>query len=221
MPINLDNLIQHIVNTRTIKQMSPDDCAHMLGISSQDYINFEQGDSFLSLPELELLANYLGVSVQSMMTEENMPDLTNIYMLRDSVRAQYKSLRHKMICAKIIHQSKAEAINLDELQQLTNIPNEKLIGYQQDAAPIPINHLMEIANALSLPLEGFINHKDTTQIIMDTQKKQQDWHPEIQQDKIAEEQETAYQTLIDAIKTMPIDEQARVAKIVLNVLKNQ
>lgn len=219
--MNLDNLINHIVNTRAIKQLSQEDCAHMLGISTQDYINFEQGKGFLSLPELELLSNYLGISLQNLLSEKILSDASQINMLRDSFRPHYKTLRDKMIGAKMAQESSIKAITLDELQQASGIPLEKLTDYQQGSAPIPINHLIAIANALSFPLESFLNHKASTQIIVETENKQQDWHPELHQAEVAEDREKEYQILIDAIKAMPIDEQAKMAKFVLSVLKNQ
>lgn len=221
MPMNLENLINHIINTRNIKKLSQEDCAHMLGISTQEYSNFEQGEGFLSLPEIELLSTYLGISLRNLLSEKIISDSSQINMLQDSLRPHYMTLRHKMISAKMAHESSIKAISLDELKQAIGIPLEKLTAYLQGSTPIPINDLIAIADALSLPLEGFINQKDSTQIILETEKNQQDWHPELNQTEVAEDHEKEYQILIDAIKEMPIDEQANMAKFVLSVLKNQ
>ena len=219
--MNLENLINHIVNTRTIKQLSQEDCAHMLGISTEDYINFEQGVAYLSLPELELLSNYLGVSLENFLSDEIYSETSQINMLKESLRPYFKSLRNKMIGAKMAHECSLKAITLDELQQATGILLEKLTAFQQGSVPIPINHLKEIADALSLPLEGFINPQDNSQNIVESEKNQGDRHPQLHQTKTAEDRENAYQILIKAIKAMPINEQAKMAKFVLSILKNQ
>lgn len=221
MPANLNNFIEQVIKIRTIKQLSHKKLAKVLGISTQDYVNFEQGENHLAVPDLEIIAQYLGISLQVLIASEDDGDFSEINKLKDSVRPQYQSLRQKMILAKLESKRQEKDISLDELHFATEIPLEKLIAYQQDALPIPINHLIKIADALELPLEALINQQDHDPNEVEAISSDEDWQPENQEKRSDSDQEQAYQDLIEAIKSMPMDEQAQIAKKVLNVLKNQ
>jgi len=217
----LENLINHIINIRSIKQISQENCALMLGISTEVYGNFEDGVNFISLPELEILSNYLGISLETQYSDNISSEEPQINMLKEALRPQFKSLRNKMICAKLAHEIKEKATSIEMLQQISGIPIETLAAYLQESTPIPINHLCDIANALSIPLEGFTIYNDSTKKTVEDEDYLEDWSPKTPQIELVDSGEDTYQVLINAFKALPMNEQARITKLMLNVLKNQ
>jgi transcriptional regulator with XRE-family HTH domain len=221
MPTNLNNFIEQIKNTRTIKELNQEDCAQILDISAQNYADFEQGNAHLSLPELELLAKYLGLSLQSLTASDTQANTSAFKILHKSVRPRYKTLRQKMILSKLEADRSAKAITMTELHFATGIPLEKLLAYQKESSPVPIDHLIKMSDALNLPMQRLLNHENITQIILEPENETDHWHPEFHGEKQGRDHEQSYQNLLNAIKSMPMKEQAQIAKIVLNFFKNQ
>lgn len=221
MPTNLINFIEQIKTIRTTKELSQEDCANILGISTQNYVDFEEGITHLSLPELELLAKYLGLSMQSLTASDTQADSSAFKMLHKSVRPRYKTLRQKMILSKLEADRSTKAMTMTELHFATGIPLDKLLAYQKESLAVPIDHLIKMTDALNIPLQRLLNHEEITQIILEPENETEHWHPEFHGEKQGTDQEQSYQNLLNAIKSMPMKEQAQIAKIVLNFFKNQ
>jgi transcriptional regulator with XRE-family HTH domain len=221
MPTNLNNFIKQIKNTRRTKKLSQEDCAQILGISAQNYADFEKGNAHLSLPELELLTEYLGLSMQSLTASDTLADSSAFKMLHESMRPRYKTLRQKMILSKLEADRSTKAITMTELHFATGIPLDKLLAYQKESLPVPIDHLIKITDALNLPLQRLLNQENVTQIILEPENETKNWQPEFHGEKQGTDHDQSYQNLLNAIKSMPMKEQAQIAKFVLNFFKNQ
>jgi hypothetical protein len=86
---------------------------------------------------------------------------------------------------------------------------------------VPIDHLIKITNALNLPLQRLLNQENVTQIILEPENETKNWQPEFHGEKQGTDHDQSYQNLLNAIKSMPMKEQAQIAKFVLNFFKNQ
>jgi len=215
-----EKIIEQIKQVRTRKQQSIHNCAMILDISKVNYLKFENGEKPLSLPEIELLATYLGIPLQNLFDEGPVKD-DSLIILQDEVQPQYRNLRQKMIRAKMNAEKANKGLSLEDLHQETGIPLESLKFYENGDLPIPIHHLIKISKVLSLPMDAFFNQEIMAESRASQQKSQPNWqqeYPESDDEKRISAGE-AHSPLEIAISMLPIEDQAAMAKSLLEKLK--
>lgn len=222
MAQSTENIIHNIRKIRRLKQRSIHDCASILNISNEHYLQFEDGNAPLSLPELELLAIYFNIPVR-LFFEDKPPDTEPFAVLEEDIRGKYKRLRQKMILAQLEIEIEKENMTLEDLHEATNIPLDALQSYKNGNLSIPVQLLLQIIEALELEENAFYN-QDWWPISAagNTQDQQTHWQPEFPQDDTSpsEQANDPYQDLIRALKKIPKAEQAQIAKILLHKLKS-
>jgi len=215
-----EKIIEQIKQVRTRKQQSIHNCAMILDISKVNYLKFENGEKPLSLPEIELLATYLGIPLQNLFDEGPVKD-DSLIILQDEVQPQYRNLRQKMIRAKMNAEKANKGLSLEDLHQETGIPLESLKFYENGDLPIPIHHLIKISKVLSLPMDAFFNQEIMAESRASQQKSPPNWqqeYPESDDEKRISAGE-AHSPLEIAISMLPIEDQAAMAKSLLEKLK--
>lgn len=216
-----EKIIEQIKQVRTRKQQSIHNCAMILDISKVNYLKFENGEKPLSLPEIELLATYLGIPLQNLFDEGPVKD-DSLIILKDEVQPLYRNLRQKMIRAKMNAEKAKKGLSIEDLHQETGIPLESLKFYENGDLPIPIHHLIKISKVLSLPMDAFFNQDIIAESSTSQQKSQRNWQQEYPESK-AEERISAgeaHSPLEIAISMLPIEDQAAMAKTLLEKLKS-
>lgn len=215
-----DKIIEQIKQVRTRKQQSIHNCAMILDISKVNYLKFENGEKPLSLPEIELLAIYLGIPLQNLFDEGPVKD-DSLIILQDEVQPQYRILRQKMIRAKMNAEKANQELSIQDLHQETGIPLESLKFYENGDLPIPIHHLIKISKVLSLPMDAFFNQEIMSESGASQQKDQSNWQQEYPESdagkRISDGDE--HSPLEIAISMLPIEDQAAMAKTLLDKLK--
>lgn len=210
---------------RTIRktlQLSLHDCANILGISKDHFLAFEQGTGSLSLPELEILALYFGVPLAESLQGQPL-ESERFHLLEDPKRLTYKQLREKWIRSRLILERQHTGLSLEALSEALAIPVETLKQYEQGDANIPLEHLQLIGNHLGLSLEAFFpeNMATGSEDEQATEPVPAHWNPEFPNTQNAtEESEDPYGQLLAALKKIPEEDQAQIAKILLNKLKS-
>lgn len=215
-----EKIIERIKQVRTRKQHAIHQCAMILDISKENYLKFESGEKPLSLPEIELIAIYLGIPLQNLFDEDPVKD-DSLLVLQDEVQPIYRNLRQKMIRAKLNAEKAKKGISLEELHQTTNIPLQTLTFYENGDLPIPIHHLMQICDVLSLSMEAFINKEITSDKRVKHQSRRPNWEQEYpeSENKNSFSAGEAHSPLEIAISMLPIEDQAAIAKTLLEKLK--
>jgi transcriptional regulator with XRE-family HTH domain len=220
MALSTDQALQHISSIRKTMQRSVHDCAGILGISEAKYLAFEQGEDFLSLPELELLSLYLNIPLQELF-EHNVQTNSTHHLLQSEIRSQYKLLRDKIIQTQLVLTRRNKQRSLDDLAQETGITRETLEAYELGQIAIPLNDLKSICRALACSIEKFFPEKSTLKIKQDGTSHRDHWQSEYPNGEAASgQEEDPYQQLLAALKQIPEEDQARIAKQLLNKLKN-
>jgi len=141
--------------------------------------------------------------------------------LRNQVRQdRYKQLRHKMIRAKFIVEQNQ---SLEKIHELTQIPMEQLESYRKGDSPIPLDHLLQICDVLELTPNAFLNVLTSQRDTEKTNTNQEEYSPEFPQweRENHEQVEDPYVYLLNALKRIPIEDQADIAKTLLNKLKTE
>jgi transcriptional regulator with XRE-family HTH domain len=215
-----ENTLQRISNIRKTLQRSVHDCAGILGISEAKYLAFEQGREFLPLPELELLSLYLNIPLQELFDSDVHPSSTH-HLLQLNIRTQYKQLREKMIQTKLVMSRHNKDISLSDLAQETGISKKTLKAYELGQKPIPLNDLKSICQALDCAIQAFFPENDVIEITRKGDNHQDRWQPEYPNGEGAPgQEEDPYRQLLAALKQIPEEDQASIAKQLLELLKN-
>ncbi len=215
------NIVQRIKTIRKNKKRSIHDCASILDIPKERYLQFEQGDAALSLPQIEILSVFFGVPIQKIF-DGDIPDEEFSSLMVGETKSKYLSLRHKIIQAKLSLELEHADLDLETLSKKAQIPLEDLAAYETGERNIPLNHLFSISEALQLPVDSFIDQTLLTSEENKRQKAQVEWEPEfpIEPQEAASDGDQIYDQLLQAIKMIPTEDLARIAKILLNSLKS-
>jgi len=216
-----EKVIQRIQQIRKRKLRSIYECASLLDIPREHYLQFEEGTNPLALPDMELLASFFDVPLSSFFNNpanETCPLST----LPHETRSAYKDLRHKMIQVKFILLREEAGISLKVLHESTGIPLEALENYDRVNSPIPLDHLCQICSFLGQPINAFFSQEPDFIDDSEGSLPQPKWKPEYPEGGNTEAQgtEDPYIQLVDALKKIPKEDQARIAKILLNNLKS-
>lgn len=140
-------------NARLTRHKDLEECAQAIGISPVVLQSYELGERSPSLPEVELLAYYLDVSL------EHFLDQTGILHSEDNRRPfepqQLLGIRQRVIGVMLRKARMQAQLKAEELAEKAGIPIEQLNVYEMGQAPIPLPDLEALSLALSLSVREF------------------------------------------------------------------
>ncbi|HSM55752.1 MAG TPA: helix-turn-helix transcriptional regulator [Candidatus Sulfomarinibacteraceae bacterium] len=142
-------------------------CARVLKMSPAAFERAEAGQEVISLPELEVLAIYLGVPMAHFwgshtLGEGDEPDYQGIL-----------ALRRKMI-GGLLRQARLEAgLSVEELAQRSGVQPDTLEAYELGQRAIPFLELEELARTLDLSIDYFLEDRHGPLARHETQQKMQ------------------------------------------------
>lgn len=215
-------ILQQIQRVRKIKQRNIHDCAAFLNISKEDYLDLEQGSRKITLPEIELLALFFGVSPLIFFQTDHLEN-QKLGILEEHVQSKYTQLRQKMILARIIAEMHKKSISPEQIQEQTDISLAELKAYDNGKKSIPIEHLLKISEVLGLTEEELIETSYATKTDNNGQHSRNQWQREflstdIQQDP--NDDSSYYNQLMLALHELPKRDQAEVASFLLKKLQS-
>jgi len=214
-------IINNLKSIRKSERRSEADCAVVLGISEDAYHLIERGERSLTLPELELLALFLNAKIDTFL-EDNLTSQPKQALFSNKIRAHYKTLRDKMIRARLAMIRENEEISLEELANSAQIPLNHLRNYCQENSFIPLNDLVKISETLGIPLETLSElpidsaNKQETTLVLD-----QDAGVTEVESQEKETRDDPFEDILAAFRTIHIQDQAIIAKTILETLKSQ
>ncbi len=129
------------------------DCAAVLDLSVAAYSACEDGRHDLSLPELEILADFLKTPVlaffdkpERLVSEE--PELP---------REQIVELRQRIIGALLRKARVERGKSSKDVADAVGLSTQRLTEYEFGAKPVPVAQLQELADTLDVPMSYFID----------------------------------------------------------------
>jgi transcriptional regulator with XRE-family HTH domain len=129
----------------------PDECAAAIGVSVDVFQSYETGESSPSLPELELLAYFLNTPLEHFWGSHSIS--TGSLATRQIDLEQLKSIRERMIGARL-RKSRIEAdLTLDELSDRTGLPSQQLEAFEYGQSRVPLPTLEMLTDVLAIPLK--------------------------------------------------------------------
>lgn len=148
-----------IRDAREISRKSVPETAKAIGISPVLLRAYEDGSRSPALPELEVLAYYLGVPIQHFWSSQTLAD--------DAVRveplnlARIAGLRHRIIGALLRQKRQQTSVSLKALAAETGIPQGRLKDYELAEKPIPLAELEAILTIIGGRVESFFDQNGT------------------------------------------------------------
>jgi len=174
------DLLSRLKQIRELDHRSQEDCAAALGVSIHDYISKEDGTGMLELSDLELLAFFFKIPV-SLFFDDCTFDKFVFPVIENQLQQQYRNLRRKLLSVTLLHELHEQNLSLLDLQQKTQIPFENLKAFTTGKSTIPIHHLIELSQALSLPIEDLTSLNANQPVDTDSKTKPTEWELEYPQ----------------------------------------
>jgi transcriptional regulator with XRE-family HTH domain len=144
-------------DARQAAQKTLEECAEIVGISTQDYEAYELGTKAISLPELEAIAYHLHVPLDHFWERETL-------VAREGEKSQPNMnalirLRHRMIGA-MLRQARLEArIALPELAEHIGVDSSQMEAYEFGMEPVPLPLLEYLSGVLNRSIREFQDQK--------------------------------------------------------------
>ncbi|MCA9911938.1 MAG: transcriptional regulator, partial [Anaerolineae bacterium] len=129
------------------------ECARLLGVSVETFESWEFGDDVPSLPQLELLAYYLGVHISHFW---GVNTLEGARIERIDTQTQYTELRDRMIGALLQQAREEQSLSQEDVADHSGIPLEVIQQYELGEVSIPMHHLPTLANIVNRNPDYFL-----------------------------------------------------------------
>jgi len=132
---------------------TPDDIARLLGLSPETIESWEYGDAAPSLPQLELMAFYLGVPISHFW---GLAAHEYDRAARVARKGDYLLLRDRMIGALLRQARQDRDLTLEDLAQQIGLPPETLEAFESGEQPIPMHLLQLLAGSVNQSVSYFL-----------------------------------------------------------------
>ena len=143
-----------IYNARQIADRSIRSCSEALGIPQNTFKSFESGLSAPSLPELELLAEYLNIAINhfdagNILNPKDKESLLQEVETRKSERDLYISQQLRSFREQV-------GFTINELSEESGVEPERIMSCENEQMALSLPELENLASALEIKLESFI-----------------------------------------------------------------
>jgi transcriptional regulator with XRE-family HTH domain len=131
------------------------DCANLLNISEDEFLQAELGERILSLPSLEALAMYLDVSLDHFWGDQ---------VIGHTRRTDYTAFmdRQNERIGQLLQQAREDQERtLADLADEIKVSPEQIAAYESGEAPVPLLDLDRLARYLGHSLNYFIDDSDS------------------------------------------------------------
>ena len=105
------------------------------------------------------------------------------------------------------------------LSELTGIPQDRLTGYESGAFSIPFDDLQNLSEHLGKLINAFLPEVHNPSERAETIPHNAEWEPEYPEGDSKEDLMDTYPQLLAALKRVPLEDQAQIAKILLKKLR--
>jgi transcriptional regulator with XRE-family HTH domain len=145
------------------------DCAYIFGITVEEYVAWEFGEGAPTLPQLEILAFYLGVPVSHFWSQNT---LKEEHHEERRMEQEYMQLRTRIVGA-LLRQAREEAdITVEKLAADTKLSVEQINAYE-NGEPIPMHELTVLARGVNQSMLYFLENSGKIGAMLASREKYQ------------------------------------------------
>lgn len=143
-----------IFDARKSMRRSIEECADALGVSAEQFQEFENGTRAPSLPQLELLALSLNIPLEHFWGRRSLSESApQEEALQEKDRLLL--LRNRVIGTNLRLARNNANFSYKEIFEKTGITEEKLKQYESGSLAVPVPELELLCSLLEMPLEKF------------------------------------------------------------------
>jgi transcriptional regulator with XRE-family HTH domain len=142
-----------ILDARKSARREAAECAEAVGVSPEQFAQFESGAASPSLPQLELLALFFNLPIEHFWGKQAISGTGSSQVLQEKERLV--SLRNRVIGTNLRLARNNASLTLEEMAEKTGIAPEQLSHYELGELAIPVVELELIASKLDTALEKF------------------------------------------------------------------
>lgn len=142
-----------LADARRNAERTVEDCAYLLRVSPEQMLAWEYGEDAPSLPQLELLAYYLGVPISHFWGTETLESKHGVHV---DIQVEYISLRTRMIGAMLRGAREELNLSVDEVSQSASIARDRIELYEQGETAVPMHELTVLAGVLKKNTSYFL-----------------------------------------------------------------
>jgi transcriptional regulator with XRE-family HTH domain len=177
----------------------------VIGLSGSTISSIERGTNSPSLPELELLAFYLGVPINHFWSDDIVSQ--EPHPTENLETESLLGLRHRTIAAMLRQARNERNLSQKELAQRTGISASRIRRYESGETPVPLPELETLAGSLGYRVEDFA---DTSGPVGEWITRQQaaqelDQLPKNLKEFIADPNNRRFLDLAQHLSSMPIE----------------
>ncbi len=140
-------------DARLKARRSLEDCAHVLHVTPDRVEAWEYGDDSASLPQLEILALFLGVPVSHFWSSTT---LQTAEIDQPNSQREYLLLRDRMIGALLRQAREQAGIDIETLAERAGLPSEQIVQYELGESPLPLPELTVLAGEVNKNVSFFL-----------------------------------------------------------------
>ncbi len=195
----------HLRDARLAAGKSMKELGGVIGISSGTISSIERGSNSPSLPELELLAFYLGTPIHHFWSEQVVsrePTPTD-RLETESLLA----LRHRAVAAMLRQARTEKNLSQKDLADRTGISTSRIRRYESGETPVPLPELELMANSLGYQVEQFTDNSGPVGEWINTQRAEEkfDELPRSLKEFVADSENRPYLEIAQRLKGISIE----------------
>lgn len=177
----------------------------IIGLSGSTISAIERGGNSPSLPELELLAFYLGIPIAHFWSEEIVSQ--EPHPTQNLETESLLALRHRTIAAMLRQARNEKNLSQKELAQRTGISASRIRRYESGETPVPMPELESLAGTLGYRVEDFADSSGPVGewITKQQAEEQLDQLPKNLKEFISNPENRAYLELAQHLSSIPIE----------------
>jgi transcriptional regulator with XRE-family HTH domain len=195
-----------------------EDCAYLLRVSPEEMESWEYGEATPSLPQIELLAYYLGVPVSHFWGTETLEAQHGRHV---DIQVEYIALRNRMIGALLYQAREQENLSLQAVSEASAIPVERLQSYELGENAIPMHELSVLSGIIKKNTNYFL---ESSGYIGDLLSAREEWKhfnelPEEQRRFASNPRNVGFIEIAIMLSKMPVDNLREVGASILDITR--
>ncbi len=158
-------------DARQASRRSVQECAQAIGVSNERFLDYESGSQSPSLPEIEILAYYLNLSMDHFWSQLSVSENLTSHQVAQVDRLIH--LRQRIIGATLRQVRAQTNLSPQDLTKKVGVTESDLKAYELGLFPIPLPVLESLITALGSQMDFFKDQHEPVAIWLNQQRSTQ------------------------------------------------